>query len=165
MKSWNELLAHEVRGLHDAELQLVTALPKLAKAAAAPELKEALENHLSETRGHVLRLERVAEILRVDLGNIICAAMKRRIREGLMILGEPAFSAEVRDAALIGAARKVRQYEMIGYGSAIDHAGMLGHDEVVEILKLTLDEEMAASDRLSALGEGIAAPPPVPLFA
>jgi ferritin-like metal-binding protein YciE len=153
MKSWNELLAYEVRDLHDAELQLIEVLPRLARAADAPELKEVLEDHLAETQLHVERLERVAEILQVKLGgNITCAAMEHRIRESMGILRSHR-SPDQRDAALIGAARKVESFEKMGYESAIDHAGMLGHGEVVELLRKTLDEEVAASQKLAALWE------------
>ena len=38
------------------------ALPKVAKAAEHEELRQAIEEHLEETKGHVQRLERVFEI-------------------------------------------------------------------------------------------------------
>jgi ferritin-like metal-binding protein YciE len=41
----------ELRDAYDAEQQLTKALPKLAKAAASDELREAFESHLEETRG------------------------------------------------------------------------------------------------------------------
>ena len=51
----------ELRDLYDAEKQLTKALPKLAKNATSPKLREAFESHLEETRGHVERLEQVFE--------------------------------------------------------------------------------------------------------
>jgi ferritin-like metal-binding protein YciE len=45
------------------EKQLTKALPKLAKAASSPQLRQAFESHLEETRGQIERLEQVFESL------------------------------------------------------------------------------------------------------
>jgi len=63
MESLQELLSHELSDLFSAENQLVKALPKMAKAAASPELKAAFEEHLEETKGQVERLNSVFEKL------------------------------------------------------------------------------------------------------
>jgi ferritin-like metal-binding protein YciE len=42
----------ELRDAYDAEKPLIKALPKLAKAAASDELREAFTSHLEEARGH-----------------------------------------------------------------------------------------------------------------
>ena len=51
----------ELRDTYDAERQLTKALPKLAKAATSPQLREAFETHLEETQGQIERLEQVFE--------------------------------------------------------------------------------------------------------
>jgi bacterioferritin (cytochrome b1) len=60
MESIRELL---IEDLYDAEKQLVKALPKMAKAAANEQLREAFENYLEQTRGHVARLEQAFQLL------------------------------------------------------------------------------------------------------
>lgn len=155
MKNWNELLVHEIEDLYDAEQQLVKALPKLAKGATDPELKQAFESHLAETEIHVQRLEKVAKLLKKRLGEMTCEGMKGLIKEGEGILKEKDGQPEIIDAALIGAAQKVEHYEMVSYESAIHLAEKLGFEEVAELLQQTLTEEMAASDKLVELsGEG-----------
>jgi ferritin-like metal-binding protein YciE len=57
------LFIDELRDVYHAEKQLTKALPKLAKAAAAPDLRKAIESHLEETENHVKRLEQVFETL------------------------------------------------------------------------------------------------------
>lgn len=151
MKNWNELLVHEIEDLYDAEQQLVKALPKLAKGAANPELKQAFESHLAETEIQVQRLEQVAKLLKKKLGEMTCEGMKGLIKEGDGILKEKAGEPEIIDAALIGAAQKVEHYEMVAYESAIHLAEQLGLDEVADLLQQTLTEEIAASDKLSEL--------------
>lgn len=151
MKNWNELLVHEIEDLYDAEKQLVKALPKLAKGASDPELKQAFEVHLAETEIHVQRLEQVANLLNKKLGEISCEGMKGLIKEGDGILkvkdGEP----EIVDCALMGAAQKIEHYEIVAYESAIGLAEQLGLDQVADLLQQTLNEEVAASDKLAEL--------------
>src|SRR6185295_19042300 len=50
-----------LKDLYSAEKQLVKALPKMAKMASSPTLKELILDHLKETEGHVARLEQVFE--------------------------------------------------------------------------------------------------------
>ncbi|HEY3600325.1 MAG TPA: DUF892 family protein, partial [Chthoniobacterales bacterium] len=61
--SLRTLWIEEMRDLYNAENQLVKALPKMAKKASTSELKEALESHLEETRGHVERLDEIFQKL------------------------------------------------------------------------------------------------------
>ena len=57
LDSVHDLLIAELRDLHDAEQQLVEALPKMAEAASSTELKDAFTHHLGETKKHVTRLD------------------------------------------------------------------------------------------------------------
>ena len=51
----------ELRDAYDGERQLTKALPKLAKTATSPALRDAFETHLEETQEHIARLEEVFE--------------------------------------------------------------------------------------------------------
>jgi ferritin-like metal-binding protein YciE len=146
------LLHDQMQDLYDAEQQLTKALPKMAKAADAPELKQAFEQHLRETENQINRLERAFEMLGKEAEGKTCAAMKGLITEGDEVVsasGDP----EVKDAALIAAAQRVEHYEMAGYGSARTFAQYLGHDDVARILQETLDEEGATDHKLTDLAE------------
>src|ERR1043165_4759852 len=111
-----DLLVDQLKYLYNAESQLTKALPKMAKAAKNPELKQAFEKHLSQTQEHVSRLERVFEALGEKAKGKTCHAMKGLIEEGAEAISEDA-SDEVRDAALIAAAQRVEHYEIAGYGT------------------------------------------------
>jgi len=63
LKTLDDVLEAELKDLYSAEKQLVKALPEIAKAATSKDLKEAVTEHLDETRGHVKRLEDVFEAL------------------------------------------------------------------------------------------------------
>ena len=62
-----KLYINELRDLYNAENQLVKALPRLAKRASSPALKEALTSHLKETQEHVARLESISQTMGVKL--------------------------------------------------------------------------------------------------
>jgi ferritin-like metal-binding protein YciE len=153
LESVRDLLVEELRDLHDAEEQLVEALPKLADAASATQLKNAFTHHLEQTKEHVARLDRVFKSLNEKATGETCEAMKGLVREGEQFVhakGQP----DVRDAGLIGAAQRVEHYEMAGYGTARTLAKRLGMHEVAELLQKTLEEEGEADKKLTAVAEG-----------
>ena len=153
LDSLNDVLVGQLGDLYDAEQQLITALPKVSAAAHTPELKQALDEHLQQTRGHVTRLEKAFDKLGTHPTGERCDAMAGIIKEGDKIVqanGDPA----ARDAALIAAAQRVEHYEIAGYGTARALAGELGLDEVSDLLGSTLDEESAADSRLTKIATG-----------
>ena len=156
MNKTQELLVEELRDLYDAEKQLVKALPKMAKASSNGELKQAFENHLEETRGHVGRLEKAFEALGEKPRSKPCKAMKGLLEEGRETMEED-LSEALLDSAIICAAQKVEHYEIAGYGSVSAWSRALGLYEVAELLEETLNEERAADEKLTEVGEPILA--------
>ncbi len=77
-----ELYIDELRDLYDAENKLVKALPKLAKAAHADQLRSAFEEHLEQTRGHAARLEEIFEALGEKPTGKKCLGMAGLLKEG-----------------------------------------------------------------------------------
>jgi ferritin-like metal-binding protein YciE len=147
-----KLLEDQLKDIYDAERQLVRALPKMAKRATARGLKEAITNHLEETRHQVERLDQVASVLGVKLAGKKCKAMKGLIDEGAEVL-EAEGPDPVIDAALIVAAQRVEHYEISAYGSARAFAEQLGHQNIVDLLQESLNEESAADEKLTSLSE------------
>lgn len=148
----HELFVDEIRDLYDAEKQLTKALPKMARTAASEGLREAIETHLEETRGHVSRLERVFELLEERPRGKHCAGIAGIIEEaGSMISDEDA--GAVLDAGIIAGAQRAEHYEIAAYGSAAAWAKAMGHGEVAELLAETLEEEKTADATLTELAE------------
>jgi ferritin-like metal-binding protein YciE len=152
LNSLQELLVEEIKDLYDAEHQLTKALPKMAKAATNTQLQNAFTSHLTETEGHIKRLEQVFEALGEKPTRKTCKAMKGLVEEGSEAIEED-MEPEVKDAALIAAAQRVEHYEMAGYGSARSFAQTLGHSSVVKLLQQTLNEEGAADEKLTKIAE------------
>ena len=152
LESLRDLYVEQLKDLYSAETQLVDALPKMAEAAAAPELQSAFREHLAQTRQHVDRLEQIFKKLDESPKGETCEGMKGLIKEGSAMIkmkGEP----EVIDAGLIAAAQRVEHYEIAGYGTVRTYAELLGEQEAVRLLERTLQEEEAADEKLSQIAE------------
>jgi ferritin-like metal-binding protein YciE len=150
--SFNDLFANQIEDLYDAEQRLTNALPKMADAATSPQLKQAFQAHLTETEGHVSRLEQIFREINIEPKRETCAAMKGLIAEGEEMIkahGDP----DVKDAALIAAAQRVEHYEMSGYGTARSFAQRLGLTQAANLLQQTLNEEKAADEKLNRIAE------------
>jgi ferritin-like metal-binding protein YciE len=142
----------ELRDTYDAEKQLTKALPKMAKAAKSPELRQALETHLQETMGQIERLEQVFESLEEKVRGKHCDGMAGIIEEGKAVMSED-FDDATMDACLIAAGQRAEHYEMAAYGTLVAWARGMGHDEAANLLQETLDEEKATDEKLTAIAE------------
>jgi len=152
LRTLSDLFLDELSDLHSAEKQLLKALPKMAKAATADELRQAFEGHLEQTKGHVQRLESIFDELVESPGRKRCRAMEGLIAEGEEFLNEDALDA-VRDAGLIAIAQRVEHYEIAAYGTAATYARHLGDAKAEELLRETLAEERETDKKLTKLAE------------
>lgn len=152
LNSLDDLFVEELRDLYNAENQLVKALPKMAEAASSPDLRNALEEHLTQTKSQVERLNKVFQMLDVPTRGKECVGMKGIIEEGKEVLKEKA-SPAVKDAQIITAAQKTEHYEIASYGSVCTFADQLGYRDEADLLKQTLKEEKQADEKLTKIAE------------
>jgi ferritin-like metal-binding protein YciE len=150
IKTIQDLFIDELRDIYHAEKQLVQALPKMARAATHPQLKQAFEAHLEETRGQVDRLDQVFESLDLAKRAKKCEAMEGLIEEARAVM-EEVEDENVLDVGMIINAQKVEHYEIAGYGSLVALARQLGHADVAKLLQATLQEEKAADEKLNQI--------------
>ncbi len=153
VKTIEELFIHELSDIYSAEKQMTKALPRLARAAEAPELKAAFEAHLEETQGQIERIDEAVEVLGIRLKRIKCAAMEGLVEESKEVI-DSVEAGPLRDAALIGGAQKAEHYEIAAYGTLCALAKQLGYKDALPLLKQNLDEEKATDEKLTMLAEG-----------
>ena len=151
-KELKDLFLDTLKDIYFAEKKILSALPKMAKAAQSPKLTAAFEKHLAETDGKVERLERVfASIDEIPKGKT-CDAILGILDEGKEIMDEykgmPAL-----DAGLLAAAQAVEHYEISRYGTLRTWASELGYNQAVKLLELTLSEEKETDAALTQLAE------------
>ena len=147
-----QLYIDELKELYSAETQLVKALPKMAKAATSPELKQGFEDHLEQTRGHVERLEEIFDSLDQNPKGKKCAGMEGLVKEGSEML-EQSFTGAVMDAGIISAAQRVEHYEIAAYGTVCEFARILGHSDQESLLQQTLQEEKETDEKLTEIAK------------
>jgi len=151
-KDLKELFHDTLKDVYHAEKQLVRALPKMAKAAQARELRQAFENHLAETQGHVQRLERVFDILGERAATKPCHGMMGLVEEGEEAIKEFK-GTDPADTGLVAAAQAVEHYEIARYGTLKTWASHLGLSEAARLLEQTLAEEKKADELLTQIAE------------
>jgi ferritin-like metal-binding protein YciE len=152
--AFRELFVEELKDIYWAEKALVKALPKVASKVSNEELKEALENHLSETEEQVARLEQVFEVLGEKAEGKKCEAMQGLIKESEEVISDTE-EGPVRDAGIILAAQKIEHYEIATYGTLCTFAKILGENEASALLEDTLNEEKTADETLSQIAESV----------
>ena len=151
-KTLDDLFLDTLKDIYYAEKQILKALPKMAKAAKSPELKQAFEKHREETETHVDRLGDVFEIIGKAPRGKTCDAILGIIEEGKSIIEEFEGSPAL-DAGLLASAQAVEHYEISRYGTLKAWGQQLGLANAVKLLDQTLTEELKTDQALSTLGE------------
>jgi ferritin-like metal-binding protein YciE len=151
-KTLNDLFYDTLKDIYYAERQIVKALPKMARAAKAPELKKAFETHKEESEAQVERLQQVFEMIGKRAQGKTCEAIQGILAEGEEIMeefkGTPAL-----DAGLISSAQAVEHYEITRYGTLKAWAEQLGYRDAAKLLEQTLKEESKTDETLTMLAE------------
>jgi len=152
IKTMDDLFVHTLRDIYYAENQIVKALPKMIDKATNPQLKADFSKHLTETEGHILRLEEVFTMHGAKAKQVTCPAIDGILAEADEIAGDIA-DKEVLDAGLIAAAQAVEHYEITRYGTLVSWAKLLGRADCASVLSKTLAEEHNADSKLTKLAE------------
>jgi ferritin-like metal-binding protein YciE len=151
-KNLQELFHDTLKDIYFAEKKILSAPPKMAKAAQSEDLKAAFEKHETETEEHVVRLEKVFEEIDEPPRGKTCDAIMGIIEEGQEVMKEFK-GAPALDAGLLAAAQAVEHYEIARYGTLKTWAAELGHKQAVKLLEQTLSEEKKTDETLTQLAE------------
>jgi ferritin-like metal-binding protein YciE len=153
-KQLDELFHDTLKDIYYAEKKILSALPKMAKAAQNKDLRAAFEKHHTETEGQIERLEQVFELIEEKPQGKKCAAIEGILEEGQEIIKEFKGSPAL-DAGLVSSAQAVEHYEIARYGTLRTWAEELGLDEAKELLQQTLDQEEATDQALTEIAESV----------
>ena len=149
-KNLEDLFSDTLRDIYFAEKQILRALPKMAREAASPELRQAFETHRDQTEGHIERLNEVFEELGRPARGKTCEAIIGIIEETKEIMDEFK-GAEALDAGLASSAQAVEHYEIARYGTLKTWARQLGLNDAAELLDETLKEEIETDQLLTRI--------------
>ena len=153
-KQLDELFHDTLKDIYYAEKKILSALPKMAKAAHNDDLRAAFEKHKTETEGQIDRLEQVFQLIEEKPQGKKCAAIEGILEEGQEIIKEYKGSPAL-DAGLVSAAQAVEHYEIARYGTLRTWAEELGLEDASKLLQETLDEEEATDQALTQIAESV----------
>ena len=154
---FRQLYVSELQELRSVEEQLVQALPKMAEMASHPELRQAVQGHLEETRAQRDRLDEILRRSGAEPRAHQDQSMQAIVRESekwARMVQDP----QLRDAGLIASAQRVEHYEIAVYGTLATWAKQLGLDEDERTLHAILEEEKRTDERLSGLAKQLVNP-------
>jgi ferritin-like metal-binding protein YciE len=151
-KDLNDLFVDTLKDIYYAEKQIYKSLPKMAKAAASDQLREAFEKHHDETEGQIERLEKIFELLGKPARGKKCDAIEGILDEGKEVMDEYEDTPAL-DAGLLAAAQAVEHYEISRYGTLVAWANQLGRSDCANLLQQNLEEEKATDKKLTAMAE------------
>jgi ferritin-like metal-binding protein YciE len=152
IKTLDDLFVHTLRDIYYAEKRALKALPDMIAKATDERLKDALTDHLAETREHVSRVEEVFRMHGAEIKTVTCRAIDGILKEADEVSGEVE-DKSVLDAAIIASAQAVEHYEITRYGTLIAWANQLGRPDCASVLERTLEEEKEADENLTDLAE------------
>lgn len=152
IRTLDDLFVHTLQDIYYAENQITKALPTMISKATDPQLKQGFETHLTETKGHVKRLEQVFQMHGKSPMAVDCPAIDGIIKEANEVAGDIG-DKEVLDAALLASAQAVEHYEITRYGTLIAWAKQLGRPDCARVLQQNLEEEKATDKKLTAIAE------------
>jgi ferritin-like metal-binding protein YciE len=162
----------DVNNLHDlyigmlqralnSEKQIVDkGLPAMIEKSTSPELAEAFHNHLTESRQHIVRLERILDSAMGEANDSKCKVTAALISSAESAISDAA-NDSIRDVILIAAGNQVEHHEIAIYGTLRTWAEILGNHQDAEILDKTLAEEERADELLNRLAQQINVAAPV----
>ncbi len=151
-KSLEDLFEDALKDIYWAEKALLKALPAMMKNVTSEKLKQGIDKHITETEGHVERLEECFKALGKKAQAKKCDAMQGLLDEGKSIMEETEPGA-VRDAGIIAAAQKVEHYEIATYGTLAAFAKVLKEEECLKNFLSTLEEEKKCDELLTKVAD------------
>jgi len=159
-----DLFVNYIQNLHAAERQIMEAMPAIIERVRHKSLKNALQHHLTISKKHSTRLDKIIdELNEVNRDDNSAKGPEITLQEGTVSSGITGLIAEVQelqnkkinkyvnDAVIIGCVQKIEHYEICTYGTALAYATQLDLHKASELLRETLDEEYDADDLLTAL--------------
>jgi ferritin-like metal-binding protein YciE len=138
----------------DMEQKITKALPTMIEKSTDPELATAFRNHLTETRGHVAKVESLLREMTGDASASTCKAISALVTEAednIKDAGDPS----IRDITLIASAQQVEHHEIAVYGTLRSWAELLGQDGAATTLESILEEEKNADELLSTISDSV----------
>jgi ferritin-like metal-binding protein YciE len=138
----------------DMEQKITKALPTMIEKSTDPQLATAFRNHLTETQGHVTKVQSLLRDATGDTSTSTCKAIAALITEAEDNIKDAA-EPSIRDITIIASAQQVEHHEIAVYGTLRTWAELLGQDGAANTLEGILEEEKNADELLSTIADSV----------
>ena len=138
----------------DMEQKITKALPTMIEKSTDPQLATAFRNHLTETQGHVTKVQSLLRDATGDSSTSTCKAISALITEAEDNIKDAA-EPSIRDITIIASAQQVEHHEIAVYGTLRTWAELLGQDGAANTLEGILEEEKNADELLSTISDSV----------
>lgn len=135
-----ELFAHNLSEIYDAEHQFVEGQQEMAQQASDQDLKSAIEKHIGQTEQHARNLEGVFEQLGQQPQRATNEVAQGLVSEAQQLMQQTQ-DENLRDVAINAAVMKVEHFEMGSYRGLLTAAQQMGQDQIVSLLQQNIQEE------------------------
>jgi ferritin-like metal-binding protein YciE len=145
-----EKFAHDLAEIFDAEHQFLEVQQLMLIYATDQGLKDVVEEHMTETEGHIRKLEEVFVEVGKEPKREPCGGAQGLAEEASKLM-EDAGTDPIRDMFIVGCALKAEHYEMVSYVDLIDGAESLDLRNAVRLLTQNRTQELRAARRLEGI--------------
>ncbi len=142
IKNVQELFAHELGEIYDAEHRFLDGQVKMVHRATDGDLQRSIENHILQTRQHIGNLEQFFREFGEEPRRETNEAAQGLVSEAEQSIGEVQNSA-LRDCAINAAIIKVEHFEIGSYRGLVTGARLMMGESVVvsNLLETNLQQE------------------------
>jgi ferritin-like metal-binding protein YciE len=148
------LYVSSLKKAFDMEQRITEALPKMIEKSTDPDLTNAFETHLQETRGHVVKIESLLRKATGEATSETCKVINGLTTEASDTIKDVT-DPTVLNVALIGAAQQVEHHEIALYGTLRTWANILGETQDAAVLESILEQEENADEILTGISDRV----------
>lgn len=134
-----ELFVHKLGAALTMETTVEEMLGRLVEEANGSELKQQLRHHREETQAQIRNLRQVFQSLGKEPEEQPCPAIEGIEKEGQTNL--KMVEDSLNDAVILAGCAETEHHEIAAYESLIAHAGAMGEEDVVALLRENLEQE------------------------
>lgn len=153
LRNLDDLFLCLLSDIYKVENQIVKDIPMLIKKVESEDLKEALQDHLSETKEQVLRLDRIFRSINKNPRENEWESDVINLFKDVQAFMTENSPSPLLDAAIIAIAQRIEHFEIATYGTLREFAKVLEHEEAYALLKETIKEEGHADKILTKIAE------------
>ncbi|WP_162913436.1 DUF892 family protein [Rhodospirillaceae bacterium SYSU D60014] len=148
-----ELLAHELQAIQDAEQQASQALQQINKEAENSQLRRMLDQRLKQGQRILQDVQKGLDKIDGKSRGTQNAAARGLIQESERLLKEVE-TPEMKQAVMIAGAQKLEHYCIAAWGTVKAMAGEAGEKELAQAMERAVKEGYEWDQKMTELAEG-----------